>query len=101
MREPVSLSEPPPPAGVADRAAVEAAVAQGPARFTGWSLAGADLRELDLHGCEFVKCRGALADFSSADLTESRFQDCDLNNSKWRGARLPAASFTGCKLTGA
>jgi uncharacterized protein YjbI with pentapeptide repeats len=69
MRAPLALSDPPPPAGGGNPAAGEAVVAKGPARFTGWSLAAADLRDLDLHGCEFVKCRAALANFSSSDFT--------------------------------
>jgi uncharacterized protein YjbI with pentapeptide repeats len=102
MSTSVSLPEPAAPGAVADRAAVEAALkaAGGPVRFAGWNLAGAELGRLDLHGCEFVRCRGGLANFSSADLTEASFCDCDLNNAKWRGARLPAARFVGCKLTG-
>src|ERR1700742_3195503 len=101
MHAAASLPELAPPDDVADRAGVQAALktAAGPARFIGWNLAGADLSRLDLHGCEFVRCRGGQASFASADLIESAFRDCDLNNTKWRGARLSAAQFIGCKLT--
>jgi len=46
-------------------------------------------------------CRGPFANFVGADLNEARFVACDLNNSQWRGARLGAAVFERCKLTGA
>ena len=102
MRPERPLHEPSAPSGLADRAAVETALeTAGPARFIGWNLSAADLGGLDLHGCNFVRCRGGKADFSSTDLTEASFEGSDLNNTTWRGARLSAAQFSDCKLTGA
>ena len=99
---PADLFEPAPPPGAADRAAVVAVLAaHGASRFVGWDLTGADLSDLELAGCAFVRCRAGRAGFGSADLTEARFMGCDLNNTRWRGARLAAARLTDCKLTGA
>jgi fluoroquinolone resistance protein len=60
----------------------------------------ADLNELDLQGCEFVRCRAGHANFSSCNFTEARFLFCDFNNSKWRGTIVSSAFFQDCKLTG-
>jgi uncharacterized protein YjbI with pentapeptide repeats len=87
--------------GGADREDFEAALAGGDAvRFDGWTFHGADLGALDLSRCEFVRCRGAGVDFSSADLAESRFTACDLNNANMRGSALSGGLFEDCKLTG-
>jgi uncharacterized protein YjbI with pentapeptide repeats len=99
-----TLSDAPRPAGLAARDDVESALRdRGPAplRFLGWNMEEADLNGLDLHGCEFARCRGGHANFSSCNLTEARFLLCDLNNSKWRGTALSGALFQDCKLTGA
>jgi uncharacterized protein YjbI with pentapeptide repeats len=64
-------------------------------------LTGADLNRLDLHGCEFVRCRAGHVNFSSRNFTEARFLFCDFNNATWRGTILSSAVFQDCKLTGA
>lgn len=98
-----ALAQPPAPEGVATREAVEAVLREHKAalRFVEWNFTGADLSALDLAGCEFMRCAGARVTFTSAILSEARFDACDLNNSKWAGARLGAARFADCKLTGA
>lgn len=97
-----ALAEAPAPEGIATRAQVEAALRDhaAPVRFTGWGLAGLDLRELDFHGCEFLRCRAGRADFSGCDLGEARFLACDFNNPLCRRTTLSAALFRDCKLTG-
>src|SRR5208283_5027185 len=99
-----TFAEAPGPAGLATRDEVESALrACGPApmRFASWNMAEADLSGMDLHGCEFARCRGGHVNFSSCKLTEARFLFCDLNNSKWRGTILSEVLFQDCKLTGA
>lgn len=98
-----SLPEAPAPDGIATRREVEAALRdrKAPVRFVGWNLADIDLTGLDFRQCEFVKCHGGRADFSSCDLTEVCFVSCDFNNARWRRASLASALFRDCKLTGA
>ena len=98
------LTEAPAPEGVATRRDVESALRcnrVAPIRFVGWNLTEADLNGFDLQGCEFIRCRGRHANFSSCNLTEARFLFCDINNSKWRGTIVSSAVFQDCKLTGA
>ncbi len=99
-----ALTETPRPAGLATRDEVESAArvcGPGPTRFVGWNMAEADLSGMDLRGCEFARCRGGHANFSSCKLTEARFLFRDPNNSKWRGTILSDVLFQDCKLTGA
>lgn len=49
----------------------------------------------------WVRCQGRQADFEAAELVNAQFLNCDLNNTKWRRARLSSAVFKERKLTGA
>jgi uncharacterized protein YjbI with pentapeptide repeats len=74
--------------------------------LTGWRFERCNLRRarLDdtrLEGSYWQSCRGGLAGFPGADLTDARFVSCDFNNAGFRGAQLSGTMFTGCKLTGA
>ena len=71
-----------------------------------------DLSRLDLQGCTFdrctfgganlfaaklartvwQRCRAGGADFESVDAVDARFDSCDLNNTKWRRAKLASVS---------
>jgi fluoroquinolone resistance protein len=67
-----TIVEAPLPEGAATRHDVEAALrGRGSAstRFMGWNMTEADLNELDLQGCEFVRCRAGHANFSSCNFT--------------------------------
>lgn len=90
-------------------------------RFERCVFDGEDLGGLSLQGVEFVDCslartrldRASLADshwqgcrcavavFDLADLSDARFEHCDLNNTSWCRAKLASASFAEAKLTGA
>jgi fluoroquinolone resistance protein len=99
-----TIIEAPAPEGMATRHDVEAVLrghGSGLIRFAGWNLTEADLNGLDFQGCEFLRCRGAHANFSSSNVAEARFLFCDFNNTKWRGTNVSSAFFRDCKLTGA
>jgi fluoroquinolone resistance protein len=73
--------------------------------LAGWRFERCSLRRADLGGARLERtqwrsCRGAMASFLGADLTDAVFTSCDINNAVLRSARLSGASFTGCKLTG-
>ena len=107
---------------VLKRADIEILVCPGvPVHLVDCDLEGADLSRLDLSGWVFERCllkqskltgaglertqwrgcRGALADFGSADISEAAFQSGDYNNASFRRAKANSTTFKGCKLTGA
>ncbi|WP_336973071.1 pentapeptide repeat-containing protein [Sphingobium aromaticiconvertens] len=75
-------------------------------QMTGWTFERCDLRRATLTGARidqsrWLTCRGAFANFSGADLSESLFQSSDFNNAVFRRSILTSTSFLRCKLTGA
>ncbi|HCK5591123.1 pentapeptide repeat-containing protein [Pseudomonas aeruginosa] len=49
----------------------------------------------------WLQCRAGLENFERAKLIDSRSEGCDLNNIRWRRAKLASAAFRGGKLTAA
>jgi len=48
----------------------------------------------------WLRCRGRQADFEAAELVETQFLNCDLNNTKCRRDRLSSAIFEDTLLIG-
>lgn len=69
--------------------------------FRRCQLAGSRWTGADLEQSQWLQCRGGGTDFQRTVMTESLLVGCDFNNSRWLHAKLPAARFHGCKLTGA
>jgi len=78
--------------------------------FEGVDLSRLDMRGFEFRDCSFIeasiyatvlsqstwlRCRGRQADFEAAELVDALFQNCDLNNSKWRRARLQQSRLPG------
>jgi len=78
--------------------------------FEGVDLSRLNLRGFEFRDCSFIeasiyatvlsqstwlRCRGRQADFEAAELVDALFQNCDLNNSKWRRARLQQSRLPG------
>ncbi|GAA2808200.1 pentapeptide repeat-containing protein [Crossiella cryophila] len=129
----VALPEPPPPptpcpadstvcddeqAGMLTRSAAEwndwrqanpdAEIKLRNVRFLGGKLldlTGADLRDVDLTGADFVgwarKVNLTGADFRGADLTGAQLNDVDLTKADLRGANVKNANISGATLSGA
>jgi uncharacterized protein YjbI with pentapeptide repeats/beta-lactamase regulating signal transducer with metallopeptidase domain len=80
------------------------------ARCTGCSLAGRDLRNMDLHGIKLVgsdlrnaDLRGANlrdADLTGTDMRDAKFDGADLRNAKLNGADMGGATFAGALMDG-
>jgi fluoroquinolone resistance protein len=68
--------------------------------FTGVTLTGADLGRKEFTGCVFDNCRLQETDWRDARLDECRFTGGDLTRMRPRGMRAHAVAFTGCKLMG-
>jgi fluoroquinolone resistance protein len=57
--------------------------------------------DANLEGTRWQSCRGGFALFPGADLSDAEITACDFNNAVFRRTRLTSARFRGCKLTGA
>ncbi|MCS4088614.1 pentapeptide repeat-containing protein [Rhizobium sp. BK176] len=73
--------------------------------FEGWSFDGCHIREANFTGANlrstmWRRCRGGEVYFRAADLTDSRSEVCDLNNSVFEGAVLENARYDRSKLVG-
>lgn len=81
----------------ADLAAVDIAGAV----FIDCHFDGARFLKADLARTTWRRCRGVMANFDMADLTEAVFEGGDYNNSSFLRARLSSTQFNEVKLTGA
>lgn len=64
-------------------------------------LTSADFTAANLINTRWVSCRAGEAIFRSAALTDAGFDRCDLNNTNWQRSKVAHVRFEGCKLTGA
>lgn len=109
-------------ADIWDRATIERALrGPKPILLKSADLSGLDLTRLDLSNAHFDRCilvetdfggsrldystwkscRGGMARFVGASVTEAKIQSSDFSNTQWQRSKLTHSAFNSCKLSGA
>ena len=68
--------------------------------FVDSDLAGADLRDCNLEGCQFMRAYLVAVDLRGANLKDARLCQANLYGADLRGANLEGSDFTGAYTWG-